>query len=182
MLFRQTQNHGHSGRRNRPEVVAAALKVVAATGVDHRSRQPPGRRRRLRERESSPASRAKRSSPSSAPRSFSRARSRRRSATATRARTSRSASCSRPSATSALCASCQASRRRSPGRKLDIVIVRENVEDLYAGIEYMQTPGVAQALKIISRDRMREDRRARVRVRGRRRAQARSLRDQSRTS
>jgi isocitrate dehydrogenase len=37
------------------------------------------------------------------------------------------------------------------GRKLDIVIVRENVEDLYTGIEYMQTPGVAQALKIISR-------------------------------
>src|SRR5215213_1837201 len=37
------------------------------------------------------------------------------------------------------------------GRKLDIVIVRENVEDLYTGIEYMQTPGVAQALKIITR-------------------------------
>ncbi len=37
------------------------------------------------------------------------------------------------------------------GRNLDIVIVRENVEDLYTGIEYMQTPGVAQALKIISR-------------------------------
>jgi len=37
------------------------------------------------------------------------------------------------------------------GRKLDIVIVRENVEDLYTGIEYMQTPGVAQALKVISR-------------------------------
>jgi isocitrate dehydrogenase len=30
------------------------------------------------------------------------------------------------------------------------VIVRENVEDLYAGIEYMQTPGVAEALKLIS--------------------------------
>jgi isocitrate dehydrogenase len=38
------------------------------------------------------------------------------------------------------------------GRNLDIVIVRENVEDLYTGIEYMQTPGVAQALKIISRE------------------------------
>src|SRR6266576_6116104 len=37
------------------------------------------------------------------------------------------------------------------GRALDIVIVRENVEDLYAGIEYMQTPGVAEALKLISR-------------------------------
>jgi isocitrate dehydrogenase len=37
------------------------------------------------------------------------------------------------------------------GRDLDIVIVRENVEDLYAGIEHMQTPGVAQAIKLISR-------------------------------
>jgi isocitrate dehydrogenase len=37
------------------------------------------------------------------------------------------------------------------GRKLDIVIVRENVEDLYTGIEYLQTPGVAMALKLISR-------------------------------
>jgi len=38
------------------------------------------------------------------------------------------------------------------GRNLDIVIVRENVEDLYAGIEYMQTPGVAESLKLISRE------------------------------
>jgi len=37
------------------------------------------------------------------------------------------------------------------GRNLDIVIVRENVEDLYAGVEHMQTPGVAQGLKLISR-------------------------------
>jgi isocitrate dehydrogenase len=38
------------------------------------------------------------------------------------------------------------------GRRLDIVIVRENIEDLYAGIEYMQTPGVAEGLKLISRE------------------------------
>ncbi|MFN7017554.1 MAG: isocitrate/isopropylmalate family dehydrogenase, partial [Fimbriimonadales bacterium] len=37
------------------------------------------------------------------------------------------------------------------GRGIDLVVVRENVEDLYAGIEYMQTPGVAQTLKLISR-------------------------------
>ncbi len=37
------------------------------------------------------------------------------------------------------------------GRNIDLVVVRENVEDLYAGIEHMQTPGVAQALKLISR-------------------------------
>ncbi|MET0800113.1 MAG: isocitrate/isopropylmalate family dehydrogenase, partial [Actinomycetota bacterium] len=36
------------------------------------------------------------------------------------------------------------------GRGIDMVMVRENIEDLYAGIEYMQTPGVAQALKLIS--------------------------------
>jgi isocitrate dehydrogenase len=37
------------------------------------------------------------------------------------------------------------------GRAIDLVVVRENVEDLYAGIEHMQTPGVAQTLKLISR-------------------------------
>jgi isocitrate dehydrogenase len=36
------------------------------------------------------------------------------------------------------------------GRGVDLVVVRENVEDLYAGIEHMQTPGVAQCLKLIS--------------------------------
>ncbi len=37
------------------------------------------------------------------------------------------------------------------GRNIDLVIVRENLEDLYAGIEHMQTPNVAQCLKVISR-------------------------------
>ncbi len=37
------------------------------------------------------------------------------------------------------------------GRTIDLVVVRENVEDVYAGIEHMQTPGVAQCLKLISR-------------------------------
>jgi isocitrate dehydrogenase len=36
------------------------------------------------------------------------------------------------------------------GRGVDFVVVRENVEDLYAGVEHMQTPGVAQCLKIIT--------------------------------
>ncbi len=35
--------------------------------------------------------------------------------------------------------------------KMDVVIVRENEEDLYAGIEYRQTDQVMQCLKIISR-------------------------------
>jgi len=34
---------------------------------------------------------------------------------------------------------------------MDVVIVRENEEDLYAGIEYRQTPDVCQSLKLISR-------------------------------
>lgn len=35
--------------------------------------------------------------------------------------------------------------------KMDVIIVRENEEDLYAGIEYQQTENVTQAIKIISR-------------------------------
>jgi isocitrate dehydrogenase len=35
--------------------------------------------------------------------------------------------------------------------EMDVVIVRENEEDLYAGIEYRQTPNVCQSLKLISR-------------------------------
>jgi len=35
--------------------------------------------------------------------------------------------------------------------KLDLVIIRENEEDLYAGIEHQQTPEVVQCLKLISR-------------------------------
>ena len=37
------------------------------------------------------------------------------------------------------------------GRNIDLIVVRENVEDVYAGIEHMQSPGVAQCLKLISR-------------------------------
>lgn len=35
--------------------------------------------------------------------------------------------------------------------RMDVVIVRENEEDLYCGIEYRQSPDTVQALKIISR-------------------------------
>lgn len=34
---------------------------------------------------------------------------------------------------------------------MDVVIIRENEEDLYAGIEHQQTPDVVQCLKLISR-------------------------------
>jgi isocitrate dehydrogenase len=40
---------------------------------------------------------------------------------------------------------------RYSGEGVDFVVVRENIEDLYAGIEHMQTPDVGQALKVISR-------------------------------
>lgn len=35
--------------------------------------------------------------------------------------------------------------------KMDLVIIRENEEDLYTGIEYRQTPDICQSLKLISR-------------------------------
>lgn len=38
----------------------------------------------------------------------------------------------------------------TPFKNLDIVIFRENTEDLYAQIEYMVTPTVAQSVKLIS--------------------------------
>ncbi|MBU1672769.1 MAG: isocitrate/isopropylmalate dehydrogenase family protein [Actinobacteria bacterium] len=40
---------------------------------------------------------------------------------------------------------------RSPYRDIDLVVVRENMEDLYAGLEHMVTPDVAESLKIITR-------------------------------
>jgi len=40
---------------------------------------------------------------------------------------------------------------RYAGEGVDMIIVRENIEDLYAGIEHMQTADVAQCLKIITR-------------------------------
>lgn len=39
----------------------------------------------------------------------------------------------------------------SKSEKMDLVIIRENEEDLYAGIEYQQTPEVTMALKLITR-------------------------------
>ena len=40
---------------------------------------------------------------------------------------------------------------RYDGEGIDFIVVRENIEDLYAGVEYMDSPDVAIALKIISR-------------------------------
>lgn len=37
------------------------------------------------------------------------------------------------------------------GRPINMVVVRENVEDLYVGVEYMETDDVSKALKLISK-------------------------------
>ena len=68
------------------------------------------------------------------------------------------------------------------GRGIDLVVVRENVEDLYAGIEHMQTPGVAQCLKLISRKGLRENRPPGFRVRPQPKAARTSPAPPSRTS
>jgi len=39
----------------------------------------------------------------------------------------------------------------TPFKNIDLVIVRENIEDTYGGIEHMQSPDVAQCLRIITR-------------------------------
>ena len=40
--------------------------------------------------------------------------------------------------------------RRQPIPGVDLVIVRENTEDLYAGLEHQIVPGVVESLKIIT--------------------------------
>ena len=52
---------------------------------------------------------------------------------------------------------------------VDLVIVRENTEDLYAGIEHMVGRDAAESIKIITRSRLRADRPLRLRVRRRQR-------------
>ena len=53
-------------------------------------------------------------------------------------------------------------RTKHPG--MDVVIVRENEEDLYAGIEYQATPDEIIALSYLPA-RQRKDRALRVRIR-----------------
>ena len=53
---------------------------------------------------------------------------------------------------------------RYDGEGVDFIVVRENIEDLYAGVEYENTRDVAVALKIISRKRLGEDHPLRVRA------------------
>jgi isocitrate dehydrogenase (NAD+) len=39
---------------------------------------------------------------------------------------------------------------RAPFEGLDLIVVRENTEDLYAGLEHTVVPGVVESLKIIT--------------------------------
>ena len=79
----------------------------------------------------------RRSRPSASTSSASRARSRRRSAAASARSTSRCASCSTSTSACAPCAGSRACPRpvKHP-EKVDMVIFRENTEDIYAGIEF----------------------------------------------
>ena len=85
-----------------------------------------------------------------APRSFSRRRSPRRKAAASRASTSR---CARRLGMYANVRPCSSLHPYVSTKhpNMDIVIIRENEEDVYGGIEHRQTNQVAQCLKLISR-------------------------------
>ena len=68
------------------------------------------------------------------------------------------------------------------GRGIDLVVVRENVEDLYAGIEHMQTPGRRPVPEADLPQGLREDRAPGLRVRAGRGPHAASPAPPSRTS
>ena len=53
---------------------------------------------------------------------------------------------------------------RYAGEGIDMIIVRENIEDLYAGIEHLETPDVAQGLKLITPQGLGEDHPLRLRA------------------
>ena len=55
---------------------------------------------------------------------------------------------------------------------VDLVIVRENTEDLYSGLEHEVVPGVVESLKIITERRRRASRRSRSSTRARTAASA----------
>ncbi len=61
---------------------------------------------------------------------------------------------------------------------VDLVIVRENTEDLYAGLEHEVVPGVVESLKIITRARVDAHRQVRLRLRAQAWTQARHRRAQ----
>ena len=61
---------------------------------------------------------------------------------------------------------------------VDLVVVRENTEDLYSGLEHVVVPGVVESIKIITEKASPPDRPLRLRLRPQERAQARHRRAQ----
>ena len=51
---------------------------------------------------------------------------------------------------------------------VDLVVVRENTEDLYSGLEHVVVPGVVESIKIITEKASHAHRPVRLRVRARR--------------
>ena len=65
---------------------------------------------------------------------------------------------------------------------VDLVIVRENTEDLYSGLEHIVVPGVVESIKIITETRLDAHRAVRLRLRADPRPQARDRRSTRPTS
>ena len=61
---------------------------------------------------------------------------------------------------------------------VDLVVVRENTEDLYSGLEHVVVPGVVESIKIITEKASPAHRPLRLRLRAEERAQARDRRPQ----
>ena len=54
----------------------------------------------------------------------------------------------------------------TPFNNVDLIVVRENTEDLYSGIEHEIAPGVVESIKVITRARRGESRSSRSNMRG----------------
>ena len=64
-------------------------------------------------------------------------------------------------------------------RDVDMVLIRENTEDLYAGLEHTVVPGVVESLKIITEKSLHAHRSLRLRIRAQARPQEDSRHPQS---
>ena len=187
-----------------PELAEATRRVIEATGVKIRLGRPGGGRRRHGPGSAAtpcPTASSSRSGRTGRP---SRARSPRRSAPAS-ARQRRPAQGARPVRLRPALQDYAGVRTCFSDTKVDLVIVRENTEDLYAGIEFEQRQArdaradrrdikrlerqdqirrtdSGISIKPISRHRHRADRQLRLRVRPRRTAARRSPPSTRRTS
>ena len=144
-----------------PELAQALETVIAATGVPiewERARRRPGRDGGVRH--AAAGARARVGAPQQG--GHQRARSRRPSARAFAASTWR---CARSSTCTPACGRPSRSRACAAATTdIDLVVVRENTEDLYAGIEHMVGEDAAESIKIITRKAQRAHRALRLRL------------------